>query len=137
MGIAHRVVLTQTPEQAIAFFRREANLLDDKHEKSGTPLMVCLDADREELARTLIELGADVNATDLYGRTPLMIAARQGLTESVKLLVKVGADVNTRDAADGWTAMDWAGFRKHHEVAAVLKQAGGVAAFLDDDADGV
>lgn len=99
--------------------------------------MVCLDAGREELARTLVELGADVNATDLYGRTPLMIAARQGLSGSVELLVKAGADVNARDTADGWTAMDWARIGKQHEVAAFLQHAGGLAALLDDDADGI
>jgi len=70
----------------------------DAVDRSGfTELMTaCLKGD-EQLARSLIEKGADVNARVKNGPTALMYAARQGETETVKLLIKKGADVNAKD----------------------------------------
>ena len=37
MGIAHRLVLTQTPEQAIAFFRRDRTFSMTSTRKAALP----------------------------------------------------------------------------------------------------
>ena len=55
----------------------------------------------------LIANGADVNASDEFGRTALMIASKQGHFETVSLLIKNNADVNAVDH-NGWTALKWA-----------------------------
>ena len=56
----------------------------------------------------LVELGADVNASDENGMTALMGAARSGsLTpELLEALVSRGADVNARDEG-GWTVLTY------------------------------
>ena len=59
-----------------------------------------------ETARSLIELGADVNKQDKDGNTPLMIALQEGDIDIVEDLLKNGADVY----ADNWgmTVLDFA-----------------------------
>lgn len=47
-----------------------------------------------EIAKRLIEAGADVNAADYLGQTPLEWAATHGTPEIVKMLIKAGANVN-------------------------------------------
>jgi ankyrin repeat protein len=50
-----------------------------------------------EIARLLLESGADVNATEMDHRTPLMLAARGGSVEMTALLLKFGADTEVKD----------------------------------------
>ena len=44
----------------------------------------------------LLQLGKDINATDLYGRTPLHYAAEKGRVEVVRELLSHGAAVDAR-----------------------------------------
>jgi len=64
-----------------------------------------------EVARKLLELGADPNATNADGRTALHAAARLSFTGDatavVELLLEAGADPSAADAA-GRTALDLA-----------------------------
>jgi len=79
-----------------------------------------------ECLRRLIRVGADLDCTDLDGRTPLFLAASEGLLEVVTLLVEEGNA--TVDAVDSWghTAEGDALLAGHHEVAQYLrKQAQG------------
>ena len=48
----------------------------------------------EAVLRTLVEQGADVNATAADGSTALLWASHRDLQESVDLLIRAGADVN-------------------------------------------
>ena len=57
-----------------------------------------------ELAKLLIDKGADVNARDKGGRTALMEAALEGHFELAKLLIDKGADVYAKQKS-GWTAL--------------------------------
>jgi ankyrin repeat protein len=47
--------------------------------------------------RSLVQMGADVNATDEQGRTPLHLAAKIGRYSIVKYLVEHGSDVHKKD----------------------------------------
>jgi hypothetical protein len=60
-----------------------------------------------DVARYLIEHGADVNGRAVNGATPLMLAARSGQIEIAKLLIDKGADIDARNDS-GLTAMVWA-----------------------------
>ena len=74
---------------------------------------------RLEVARLLIEAGADVNATAAGGYTPLHIAASNGNREMVILLLESGADRTARCDQDK-TAADYARERGHAQVLAML-----------------
>ena len=57
-----------------------------------TPLMiVAWESGRVDIARLLLDRGANVNASDRFGDTPLTLAARRGFTSVVDLLVERGA----------------------------------------------
>ena len=69
--------------------------------------------------QTLINLGADVNATDHQNRTPLMYAAADGKSNAVALLVSRLADVNIEDV-DGMRALEWAQSGNNSDLASFL-----------------
>ena len=84
-----------------------------------------------EIARILIEAGADVNFQDWQGHTALMYAsgARYSWLEGninpevVRLLLDAGADVNAKNKW-GRTALHFALRRKHSEIEKMLREAG-------------
>lgn len=61
-----------------------------------TPLFVAAQKNYE-VAKLLIDHGADVNGRGEYGMTVLMNAAKEGNLDIVKALVENGADINARD----------------------------------------
>ena len=65
-----------------------------------------------DIARLLVEKGADVDARDDTGVTALMNAAWDQRLELVEFLIEKGADVNARDQ-DGKTALMWTVTRCH------------------------
>ena len=94
-----------------------------------------------QTVKLLLELGADVNARDLDGRTALMGAAHKGRSEIVQLLVDHEADMAARDVGSRdsihnlygktWQAIDYAdglvrvGVQSsiaHPETAALLRR---------------
>jgi ankyrin repeat protein len=54
-------------------------------------------AERLELVKLFVSLGADVNQADDYGITPLMVAGNMGDTKVIQYLVDVGADLGAYD----------------------------------------
>ena len=61
--------------------------------------------------QTMINAGADVNATGDVGLTPLHYAAPKGTAKLISVLINAGADVNAKGHA-GWTPLHlaaWAG----------------------------
>jgi uncharacterized protein len=79
----------------------------------------------EEIAIWLLENGADANYRYGPGYTPLLAAAANGHLEIVKDLLVHGADIHAK-TNDGKTAVTIAEERKHPEVAALLRDRGGV-----------
>jgi serine/threonine-protein phosphatase 6 regulatory ankyrin repeat subunit B len=83
-------------------------------------------AHRTEIARRLLDGGADVNAHSLAGRTALMIAARSDSSASlVALLLQRRADVAAADN-NGYNSLMWAACKNHVDVMSLLLQAPGV-----------
>jgi len=78
---------------------------------------------RIEVAKTLIEFGADVNLTDKGGWSALFYAAINGDhgEEIIRLLLEAGADVNLTDK-DGWSALFHAEKYGHTKIVELLKK---------------
>jgi tetratricopeptide (TPR) repeat protein len=76
--------------------------------KYGTALMIAAQDGRLEIARLLIDRGADINVQSNMGWTALGLAADGGHTDMVDLLITKGADVDASIAAikkwAEWTA---------------------------------
>lgn len=77
----------------------------------------------DSTTKTLLDKGANVNATDDKGVTALMLASRNGRHEIVKDLVERGAEINFKDK-DGVTALMLASRGGHREVKKLLQRAG-------------
>jgi uncharacterized protein len=84
------------------------------------PLGSAMAVQRNDIARTLIEHGADVNAKAVNDLTALHTAAARGNLEAAKLLLDHGADVNAT-ATDGKTPISYAEERNHPEMVEFLK----------------
>ena len=62
-----------------------------------TPLHLAIIANYNDVAKHLIECGADVNSKDNHGSTPLHTACVDGRTDVAKLLIANGAVINVKD----------------------------------------
>ena len=82
----------------------------------------------DDVARLLIEKGADVNAIADDGTTPLILAAKNDSVFIAKLLLEKGANVNWRDMKKK-SAMSYAkgilGFHKKKKMMQLLESAEG------------
>lgn len=85
------------------------------------PLHSAVASGNLEIAKMLLEQGADVNAVQSGGFTPLHAAAHNGQAEMVELLLSCGA---SRDMVtdDGRQAADFAAEEGHSEVMEILKR---------------
>jgi ankyrin repeat protein len=92
------------------------------HSSDGwTPLHLAAFFGHPDLAKALLDRGADVNArsTNAMKNTPLHAAAAGGRTELVDLLLHRGADANARQEG-GSTALHSAAQAGNREMVAVL-----------------
>jgi len=85
-----------------------------------TPLASALAAGHNNIARTLIDHGAHVNAKGDNDVTPLHTAAARGNIEAATLLLENGADVNAT-TKDGKKPISYAEERNHPEMVDYLK----------------
>jgi ankyrin repeat protein len=65
-----------------------------------TPLMYAIRGNHVEVAKILIEAGADLNQCDANGTPPIAIATRDPNTTMLKLLVDKGAAVDAKDTEE-------------------------------------
>ncbi|MBI3524689.1 MAG: ankyrin repeat domain-containing protein [Betaproteobacteria bacterium] len=79
-------------------------------------------ADRREIARLLLEQGADVNARAPNGSTALMMAAREGREELARQLLVAGADARASNE-NGDTALSWAMRYQNFRIAQMVSTA--------------
>ncbi|KAL2934800.1 putative E3 ubiquitin-protein ligase XBAT35 [Bienertia sinuspersici] len=98
----------------IEFLSKQGAGLEWKDKEGKTPLIVAAkDCGLYDVAKTLIEMGANVNAfcKGHKGGTPLHYAAREGLDNTVALLLSNGANAFVRD-------------REHHTPLDVARKNG-------------
>ena len=78
-----------------------------------------------DIARLLLEHGADPNICDIYHSTPLHEASSHGLLEVARLLLSYGAKVDAKDK-QGRTPFQVAASEGHHEITKLLLEHGAV-----------
>jgi ankyrin repeat protein len=89
-----------------------------------TPLHRAVARGHRDVARTLIDSGANPNAqTETSGDTPLHLACTRGDAAITADLIRAGADPHLRNKS-GWTALHAALFYKHEGVTRVLRRNG-------------
>ncbi|GAB5388353.1 MAG: hypothetical protein Alpg2KO_13210 [Alphaproteobacteria bacterium] len=84
--------------------KRDTALLDGKLPdqliramgESGLQGSLAMALEHPELVTKLIELGADIDEPNHFGKTPLMVAAQFNLIESARLLIEAGANLEAR-----------------------------------------
>lgn len=86
---------------------------------------------RLDLARVLLERGADPRLADSSARSPLQMAVERGDVALVDLLLNAGAEVNVRDKA-GWTPLHHAGAKNQLAIARRLLESGADARLLSE-----
>lgn len=110
------------PENVNALLEAGADVnLASRESMKVTPLASASAAGQYEIARVLIEHGANVNARAASDFTPLHESAASGKVEFAKLLLEHGADVNAR-AADGKTPLDYAHEQKREAMIELLSK---------------
>ena len=97
----------------------------------STPLHLTWRQGHVDVARMLVERGADVSAQDGDGRRPLHWASRYGYVDMARMLVERGADVSAQDK-DGSTPLHWAS-KGHVDVARMLVERGADVSAQDED----
>ncbi|XP_023879140.2 putative E3 ubiquitin-protein ligase XBAT34 isoform X2 [Quercus suber] len=107
----------------IKSLRREGASLEWVDREGKTPLIVaCMKPELYNVAKTLIELGANVNAyrPGRHAGTALHHAAKRGLENTVKLLLSHGANALLMND-DCYTALDVARVKGHSSVVRAIE----------------
>ncbi|CAE7189442.1 secG, partial [Symbiodinium microadriaticum] len=71
----------------------------------------------------LLKVGAEKEATEMFGQTPLHEAACNGRADRVDLLLKAGAEKDSQDNF-GYTALDSAKLQHHEACISPLEKVG-------------
>lgn len=74
--------------------KKDPQMINARNPRQSTPLIVAASLDNEEIAKYLIEKGADILAINVNNFTPLSIAG----IKVAQLLVEKGADINMETA---------------------------------------
>lgn len=106
----------------------DQNLLNANSRGGETPLNIASLHGQVEVAKLLLDCGADPNLKARIGHAPLHNAARNGHIEVAKLLLDRGADINQLDDNHNATPLGWAGFQGQKEMEEFLRERGGLRA---------
>lgn len=90
-------------------------------DREYTPLMDAVWRGNVDIARILINKGADVNKVSKEGQTMIVLAVGQEKLPLIKLLAENGADVDTADAM-GMSAWNYATLFKKQQIIDILQQ---------------
>ena len=92
-------------------------------ERNETPLIWAVSEGYHDIALTLIEAGADLNAHNSDGNTALLRAACENRAELASVLIKVGARLDVQND-DGYSALILARRRDNKAIVDSLQAAG-------------
>jgi ankyrin repeat protein len=75
---------------------------------SESPLIAAISLGAESVSRLLIEVGAELEATSIFGSRALHWAAWMGVPDTVQMLLARGAQIEPKDSEFGATPLFWA-----------------------------
>ena len=101
-----------------------ANLAAVTRVNAISPLFLAAQNGSAAMVETLLEAGADANATMGTGTTPLMLAASSGSADAVTALIDNGADPNAEETRYGQTPLMFATALNRVEVMTALLEGG-------------
>lgn len=121
LGLA---VFFRHPETANALLNAGADVnAQARNAMKVRPIHAASAAAQTDVARSLIERGADVNARQQGGFTPLHEAAASGKLELARLFLDHGADLNAK-TDDGKTALSLAIEARQEAMVKLLRERG-------------
>ena len=98
-----------------AMVAKDPGLVHARGKYLFTPLHVASDKGNLDMAKFLVDKGADINALDVSGRPPIMGAAYRGKGRVVDYLLSKGARFEMKDTR-GYTVYQWAALRGKKDV---------------------
>ena len=105
---------------------------DDNELASGlTALMVAALNHCYDVAKLLVEAGAEVNLQSDDGLTALKAASTEGYLDIMKLLINAHADINAKEKVNLWTALISAAGENQLAAVELLIEAGANVDFKD------
>jgi ankyrin repeat protein len=120
----HDAVRSGDLEKVKTLLKGHAERLNSPDQNQKTPLHLALESGHVDIAKYIIEKGADINLKDKDSASPLHNAAYLGNLEIVDLLLKKGATSLNEGNFRKQTPLHFASERGHPEVAARLLDAG-------------
>lgn len=90
-------VYTRNRELIDVIIKNGGNINDRNAYGISALMLICSMTDMNDIAKLLIDYGADVNLKDVTGKTPLMNAVISGNIETLELLIKNGSLVEEKD----------------------------------------
>jgi ankyrin repeat protein len=105
-----------------------------KDEWGMTPLHWASGNNHIEIAKLLIERGADLEAENKWGQTPLHVASRYNHIKMTKLFLDAGADLEAKNKR-GQTPLHLASSMNSIEIAKLLIERGADVKAKDDDGE--
>lgn len=91
--------ITQRQNAVMELMIRKGANVNARTVEGITPLFICAQNGRVDLARMLLHYGADAKTTATTGCTALMWAARRGDLDMAELLLNSGADADAQQSA--------------------------------------
>lgn len=88
----------------------DSSLLEQRNEAGSTPLHVACENGFVDIARYLVEAGADIGAGDNENSRPIHVAALGGSVEILGMLLELGEQFDVRDD-NGMTPLLFTGYR--------------------------
>ena len=105
--------------------------VNGRDDEKNTALLVVSGNGYMNLTRYLLEMGADVNAKNIWGADALMRAVMGGYLGTSRVLLDNGVDLAARQI-EGATAHTLALMAGHSVIASVLKEAGAIPQGMAD-----
>lgn len=120
--ILHRAVERGQEKQVRELIEQSVDI-NERAEAGWTALLYASAQGYPQIARLLLEAGANPDMGNVHNITPLMYSARYGNEQVCKLLIDYGAGLNLQDVY-GETALMVAARRGHPKIAKLLITAG-------------